>query len=219
MAAAIWAVVPAKGGIDSKQRLAAVLSPEKRQRLALAMLGDVLQALAGVPALAGIAVVTADAAVAELASAYRARVMEDGARSGHTGAVTAASRRLANEGAPGFLTVPADVPLITPAEVSQLLAAHRGSPAFTIAPAHDERGSNAVLCSPPGAVELQFGNDSFLPHLAAAERAGLRPTVLRLPGLGLDIDNPEDLDRFARIASKTRARAVLDEMGLAPALG
>jgi len=58
-------------------------------------------------------------------------------------------------------------------------------------------------------VPLRFGEDSFFPHLAAAEACGINPTVLRLPGIALDIDTPEDLAAFARLPSPTRARAVL----------
>jgi 2-phospho-L-lactate guanylyltransferase len=107
------------------------------------------------------------------------------------------------------LTVPGDIPLATADEIAQLLAAHRAAPSFTIAPSHDERGSNAVLCSPPDAVPLRFGEDSFYPHLKAAESRGIRPAVLRLPGIALDIDTPEDLVAFAARRSTTRASAFL----------
>ena len=52
---------------------------------------------------------------------------------------------------------------------------------------------------------MRFGEDSFFPHLAAAEAHGIRPTVLHLPGIALDIDNPVDLLHFARLGSRTRA--------------
>jgi len=90
-----------------------------------------------------------------------------------------------------------------------LLAAHRPAPAFTIAPSRDERGSNAIICSPPDAVPLRFGEDSFFPHLRAAEACGIRPTALRQPGIALDVDTPEDLAAFALLPSPTRARALL----------
>src|SRR5437868_54735 len=189
----IWAVVPVKETEGAKQRLAALLSPTQRQALALAMLEDVLAALAGTPGLAGIALVTIDPDAGALARRCAAECWTDGARDGHTGAVTAAGRRLAAAGAAGMLTLPGDIPLVTAAEIAQLLAAHRPAPSFTIAPSHDELGSNAVLMSPPDAVPLRFGDDSFRPHLAAAEARNIAPTVLRLPGIGLDIDNPADL--------------------------
>src|SRR5436189_269295 len=84
---------------------------------------------------------------------------------------------------------------VLPAERRQalMLAVLGPAPAFTIAPSRDERGSNAIICSPPGAVPLRFGEDSFFPHLRAAKACGIQPTVLRLPGIALDVDTPEDL--------------------------
>jgi len=207
----LWAVVPVKERASAKERLAPMLPPEIRQALALAMLEDVLEALSAAPGIAGLLVVTVDPESRLMAARYGGRVIEAGARGGHTGAVAAAARLLAAEGRPGMLTLPGDIPLVTPAEIAQLLAAHPPAPSFTIVPSHDEQGSNAVACSPPGAVPLRFGENSFYPHLRAAEARGIRPTVLHLPGIALDIDNPEDVVSFMRIASPTRARAVLAE--------
>src|SRR5205814_1903417 len=116
---------------------------------------------------------------------------------------------LAKNGAGGMLTLPGDIPLVTAAEIAQLLDAHRPAPAFTIAPSHDELGSNAVIVSPPDAVSLRFGDNSFFPHLAAAEARGIRPTVLPLPGIALDIDNPDDLRHFAQLGSRDRGHGNL----------
>jgi 2-phospho-L-lactate guanylyltransferase len=207
----IWAVVPVKDTTNSKFRLRDALSKKLRRQLALAMFEDVLATLTGCRGLAGIIVVTPDAAIMGRAAAYGADFITDGASEGQTGAVTAAARRLAREGRGAMLTIPGDVPLVTPEEIAQIIAAHDRTPDFVIVPAHDERGSNAILCAPPDAVPLKFGDDSFLPHLESARRAGLEPKILRLPGLGLDIDNPVDLAAFLKIPSNTRARALLRE--------
>jgi 2-phospho-L-lactate/phosphoenolpyruvate guanylyltransferase len=207
----LWAVVPVKERGLAKERLAPVLRPQMRQALALAMLEDVLLALTATPGIPGILVVTVDPEASRLAARYGARLVETGARDGHTGAVATAARLLAAEGRVGMLTLPGDIPLVTPAELAELLAAHPPAPSFTIAPSHDERGSNAIACSPPDAVPLRFGEDSFYPHLRAAEAHGIKPNVLHLPGIALDIDNPEDVVLFMRIDAPTRARAVLVE--------
>jgi 2-phospho-L-lactate/phosphoenolpyruvate guanylyltransferase len=205
----IWAVVPLKNTTDAKQRLAGALPAALRQRLALAMAHDVLSALAASPGLAGLAVVTLDPAASALARRFGARVLTEGAADGQTGAVNAAARTLSREGSGAMLTIPGDVPLVTPQEVEQLIAAHDRQPDFVIAPAHDGRGSNGVLCAPPDAVRLQFGDDSFLPHLAAARALGLEPKIVHLAGIGLDIDHPRDLAAFMGVASQTQARALL----------
>ena len=205
MTPGIWAVIPVKDTAGAKQRLAAALPAASRQQLALAMLEDVMAAMAAATGLAGRALVTTDPAALHLAARYGFESIAEGAADGHTGAVIAGARRLAAAGASAVLTVPGDIPLVTAAEIEQLIAAHRPAPSFTIAPAHDEQGSNAILMSPPDAVPLRFGDDSFFPHLAAARARGIEPTVMRLPGIALDIDNPADLAHFARLGSRTRA--------------
>ena len=207
----IWAAVPVKEFIGAKQRLASLLTPAQRQRLAAARLEDVLAALADAP-LAGILVNTVDPVATELALRYGARVVTACARDGHTGAVMAMARVLDQEGRAGMLTVPGDIPRVTAAEISAIVAARLPAPSITIVPAHDERGSNAVLCSPPMVMPLRFGDDSFLPHLASARALGIEPTIVKLPGVGLDIDQPEDLLAFRRAtpAMATRALAVVE---------
>jgi 2-phospho-L-lactate guanylyltransferase len=207
----LWAVVPVKERVSAKERLAPLLRPETRQALALAMLEDVLAALTATPGIAGLLVVTVDPTAGRLAASYGARLIEAGARDGHTGAVAAASRLLAAEGRAGMLTLPGDIPLVTPAEIASVVTAHPAAPSFTIVPSHDERGSNAIACSPPDAVPLRFGDNSFYPHIQAAEGCGIRPNILHLSGIALDIDNPQDVVSFMRIESPTRARAVLVE--------
>src|SRR5207237_9571392 len=154
-----------------------------------------------------------DPAALRMAARYDCACMVEGADDGHTGAVTAAAQRLAREGRQAMLTLPGDIPLVTAAEIGQIIDAHRPAPSFTIAPSHDERGSNAILISPPDAVKLRFGEDSFFPHLAAAEERGIAPTVLHLPGIALDIDNSADLAHFARLRSRSRAGRLLAESG------
>ena len=142
--------------------------------------------------------------------------MTDGARDGHTGSVTAGLKLLAGEGRGGMITVPADIPAATSAEIDRVVAAHRAAPSFTISPAHDDLGSNAVICSPPDSVPLRFGENSYFPHLEAARRCGIEPTVIRQPGIAMDIDHPVDLAAFLRLpqSAGTRTRAFLEEAGI-----
>ncbi len=211
----VWAAVPVKEFVGAKQRLAPLLTPAQRQALAACMVEDVLAALAGAP-LAGIMVNTIDPVATELARRYGARVITDGARDGHTGAVTAMARILAAEGRGGMLTMPGDIPRVRAAEVTAILAAAQPGPSLTIVPAHDERGSNAMLCAPPTLMPFQFGDDSFLPHLASARALGVEPVIVRLSGVGLDVDHPPDLQALqqARPLMGTRTEALLAELAI-----
>jgi 2-phospho-L-lactate guanylyltransferase len=219
--AEIWAIIPVKETRGAKQRLAPALSAPLRQALALAMLEDVLEAIAGVRGLGGTTLVTVDPQAKMLAHRYGMATIADGAHDGHTGAVNAGARYLVAQGRATLLTLPGDLPLVTSAEIEQLIAAHGPAPAFTIAPAHDDLGSNAILMSPPRAVPLRFGEDSYFPHLAAARAQGIAPCVVRLPGIAFDIDNPQDLHHFARLGSTTRAGTLIAQHAdqLLPARG
>jgi 2-phospho-L-lactate/phosphoenolpyruvate guanylyltransferase len=212
----VWACVPVKEFTGAKQRLASLLNPGQREILAATMLEDVLSALAGATLLAGILVNTVDPRAAALAERYGARVVTDGARDGHTGAVNGMARILTAEADGALLTVPGDIPRVTAQEIDAVVASCRAAPSFTIVPAHDELGSNAVLCAPPFAVPLRFGDDSYFPHLQAARRHGVEPTIVRLPGIGLDIDHPVDLLAFMRAPPRrpTRTLRLLEQFGL-----
>lgn len=212
----IWAVVPIKELDGAKQRLAPLLTPAQRRALIEVMMGEVLEAVAGSKRLAGILVVTLDPQATALGQRLGARIVTDGAREGHTGSVTAGLRLLAREGRGGMMTVPADIPAATADEFDAVLAAHQPGPSFTISPAHDDLGSNAVICSPPDSVPLRFGDNSYFPHLDAARSCGIEPTILRQPGIAMDIDHPVDLAAFLRLpqSAGTRTRAFLEEIGV-----
>jgi 2-phospho-L-lactate/phosphoenolpyruvate guanylyltransferase len=212
----VWAAVPVKTFTGAKQRTASILSAAQREILAATMLEDVLAALAGSGQLAGILVNTVDPVAVDLARRYGARVVSEGALDGHTGAVLGMARVLTAERKGGLLTVPGDIPRVTAAEIDAVVASCRAAPSFTIVPAHDELGSNAVLCAPPLAVPLRFGDDSYFPHLIAARRQGIEPVIVRMPGIGLDMDHPADLQAFlaARPRMPTRTLALLEGFGL-----
>ena len=213
-----WAVVPVKALDDAKQRLAASYPPAIRRALAEAMLTDVLTAIhATADDLAGLLVVTADPEAAALAARFGAVIEAGDATGGQTAAVTSAAWRLAREGCVAMLALPGDIPGITAKEIRAMLGAHRGGRDYVIVPAHDRRGSNAILVSPPDAVPFAFGNDSFLPHLAAAQGAGYDPVILALPGIGLDCDHPEDLAQFALRPTDTHTARLLADLGRPPA--
>jgi 2-phospho-L-lactate guanylyltransferase len=212
----VWACVPVKEFTGAKQRLATLLRPEQREILAETMLEDVLSALANATRLAGILVNTVDPRAAVLAKRYGARVVTESARDGHTGAVNGMARVVAAEGNAALLTLPGDIPRVTAWEIDQVVSSCRDAPSFTIVPAHDELGSNAVLCALPFAVPLRFGDDSYFPHLSAARQCGIEPTILRLPGIGLDIDHPVDLLAFLRAKPRQPSHTLrlLEQFGL-----
>ena len=106
-----------------------------------------------------------------------------------------AAKLLTEQGVDNLVFLPGDLPLVTTAELDIVLDGFtaQGKPGICIVPAEDLGGSNCVVCSPPNCLPFGFGVDSFRRHLRIARENDIEPIVLKLPGIGLDIDTPEDL--------------------------
>lgn len=213
----VYAALPVKDLVNAKQRLAALLEPADRRALAAAMLEDVLDALHAVDGLA-LRIVTRDPEVLALAARRGVACLTEQANRGHTAAVAFAQDDAARVGAPGFLTVPGDVPCVSAAELRALLLAAEGQPGVVFVPSRSGFGTNAALLVPPTAMPLTFGEPSFANHLDAARARGLAPRVLALPGLGLDVDAPEDLRLLLERGASTRAGRLCLARGFAARL-
>lgn len=184
----VWAVVPVKALDQAKQRLAPVLDAAGRRRLARTMCDHVLATLATVRGLAGIAVVTSERDLVP-AGMRRIEDRDDGLNA----ALALAATVLQSEGATTILAIAADVPLITRDEIERVLLAGRQSP-IVIVPDRQERGTNALLLSPPTRMAPAFGAASLARHTVMARALGIEPAVLRLAGLGFDIDDATALN-------------------------
>jgi 2-phospho-L-lactate guanylyltransferase len=108
--------------------------------------------------------------------------------------------------------IPGDIPLI---EAADLRAIYDASPkaGSVLVPSTDKRGTNAVLRRPASLFPLRFGNDSFMPHLAAAIATNKSCVVLSLPRIGLDIDTPEDLHQLAKTLGEKRSQVLARKLG------
>ena len=201
-------LVPVKNLAGAKQRLAEVLTAEQRRSLAEAMLRDVLEALAQLEQPESVSIVTGDAVATALAGDYGFDIIADHENAGETAAIALATDVTASGGSDGVLVIPADVPLITAAEIKAILDAAPESGTVLVAAA-DGRGTNAILRRPPSLFPARFGNDSFLPHLENARRSGRQVVILELPGVALDVDRPDDLAALLTGEGSTRTQNLL----------
>jgi 2-phospho-L-lactate/phosphoenolpyruvate guanylyltransferase len=198
------AILPVKSFGGAKQRLAPALGSGSRQALAQAMFLDVLASLRRVPGLDSVAVVTADPVAAEAARGDRVRVLADTEQAGQSAAALIGIREAIARDFERVLLVPGDTPLIDPGEVAGLLARRRP---VSIVPDRHGTGTNALVLTPPDAIEPSFGPGSRERHVAAAEAAGLAHAVEQVPTLMLDVDTGEDLDALAAELQRRRGQA------------
>lgn len=198
-------LVPIKNTANAKQRLASVLSQPERTRLAQAMLHDVLTALHNWKNRPAAGIVTGDIYASNLAEEYGFEVIPDPENPGETGAIEMATRLCVERGEGSTLVIPADIPLIQPWELDEIMR-HAPKEGSLLAPAGDGRGTNAAFRRPADLFQLRFGNDSFKPHHTAALATGKPCVVLSLPGIAVDVDNPEDLHQLISLPGETRAQ-------------
>ncbi len=201
-------LVPIKDLRHAKQRLSPALTPEERAALAHAMVEDVFDAVAPFANDPGVAIVSGDIWASQQAKARNFTIILDTDQAGETAAIEMATAFSGGQGAEFNVVFPADIPLITSDEVRTVLGLmpDRGC---VIVPAADNRGTNAILRRPFDLIPLRFGNDSFQPHLAAAKATGLEVIVRRFPGIGLDVDRPDDLVALMREPVRSRAQQLL----------
>jgi len=178
----VLAIVPFRGPEGAKTRLAAVLPPEERTRLALEMLERVLVACEGASSIRRTLLVTPDP------SARRSGVdvlVDEG--TGHAAAVALA---LADSRAQdGAVVVMADCPLVEAESLDALVAAARP---LALVPARDG-GVNALALRDPAAFRPLFGVPAT-DTVAHARAAGIEPAILEDERLSLDVDRPEDYE-------------------------
>ena len=207
-------LVPVKNLQNAKQRLSPLLSGDERRALAEAMLRDVLATLAGWQECPPVAVVSGDPLARKLAEEYSFDIIQDRNDVSETDAISMATAMCQGWGATSTLVIPADIPLVTSSELQQVLQAapQRGS---VLVPSADERGTNAAYRNPAALFPLRFGNDSYLPHRAAAQATGFPCVELRLPGIALDVDTAADLGQLLAASGDSHAQRLVREWHLA----
>jgi 2-phospho-L-lactate guanylyltransferase len=216
------AVLPVKRFGDAKQRLGGALADERRRALAEAMVADVLEALARCDAVQRVIVVTSEPRARELAVALGAEALADPDQPGHNPAASQGVRRAIELGASHALLVPGDCPALAPTDVGELLGASPVAGAGVVGvPDRHGTGTNALLLSPPVAIEPSFGPGSFDRHRQAALAAAAAWVVRRPWPLLHDVDTAEDLEALRRALSAepgvaARTRALLGRPAASP---
>jgi 2-phospho-L-lactate guanylyltransferase len=195
----LWAIVPVKPLRRGKSRLAGALSEDERTELNRTLLQNTLKTFSDLKEVEEVLVISRDPQALTIARHYGARtVREDGQPELNT-ALKRATVIAQVYATRGVLVLPADLPLITREAVLALIERAGEPPAVVIAPDRHGTGTNALLISPAGLIEYDFGENSFQRHCQRAKDAGARLEIVDIPSLGLDLDLPEDLELVRKL--------------------
>jgi 2-phospho-L-lactate guanylyltransferase len=182
------ALIAVKERARCKTRLTDVLTPPERIELVRSMLTAVLAAAGNAQTVHQVIVLSPerDTVPAEIP------VLADTGESLNT-ALVQAHTMVRELGCQEIVVLPADLPLITSAEIDELVRAGRAG-GFAMATDGAGVGTNALCLVSTHPFRFQFGPDSRRLHLQEAQRWGASPQEVHLPGLEFDVDSSADLD-------------------------
>jgi len=197
----LWAIVPVKPLRHGKSRLAGTLTDDQRTELNRALLQHTLETLSELKEVDGVLVVSRDPHALTIARSHGARTVQENGQPQLNTALKRATVVAQVYATRGVLVLPADLPLISTDDILELIKRAGEPPVVVIAPDRHGKGTNALLISPLGLIEYDFGENSFQRHCERAKNAGARLEVVELPSLGLDLDIPEDFELIKGLES------------------
>jgi 2-phospho-L-lactate guanylyltransferase len=200
----IWAIVPVKPFNLGKSRLAGTISEDDRINLNTRLLVHTLTTLSEISEIGQVLVVSRDSNVLSISRDLGAKtVLENGSPQLNT-ALTRATIFAQLHAIYGVLILPADLPLLSKYDILSLIESASNPPVVVISPDRREEGTNALLISPAGLIEYDFGPDSFERHCRRAKLAGARLEIVNLPSLAFDLDIPEDLQMLDELEGNAK---------------
>jgi 2-phospho-L-lactate guanylyltransferase len=198
----------------AKSRLGSFLKPKEREGLVLAMLWDVLDAIAKSEAVDQCLVISPDSTVLEAANKRGFSGLMEEHQGNLNGALTQATDWCISHFAKALLILPGDLPFLVGEDVKRLFSYLSGERTVVISPCRRGEGTNALLRSPPNVIPTLFGKGSFEAHLRRARELGIRVYIASSEGLSFDIDTVEDLQELFARKDKCQAhtRSFLERM-------
>src|SRR5438105_6922678 len=209
-------VVPVKSPRRAKHRLETVLSEPERERLAGVMAREVFAAVSTLTTY-GRFVISDDPDILEEGRRFGLEPLLDRVGQGQSAAVRLGFAAAWERGFTAALTIPGDVPAVTPHELSDLCS-YRPEIEVLLAPDRERLGTNGLRLVPPHAITLRFGEDSFSLHQAEAVRAHRSFAVHVIAGLEHDLDRPDDIASFMHLGRDTATLRLLQEVKAAERL-
>lgn len=188
----MWIILPVKHLQDSKNRLKDVLSDEQRSRFSYLLVIDTLQTLCSSMHVQGVTMISSDQSLSRLAKQFHVEFILTDMDSGYSKDAMDAITALSKNDIDKIAIIPTDLPQLSHHDLELLDKEHKEG--VTLCAAEKDGGTNALVFTPPLAIPLLFGSDSFNKHQQAVKATGLKINIVQAPGMQWDIDKEEDLN-------------------------
>lgn len=207
-------LIPVKDPATAKSRLAGLLSPEERVRLAWAMFEDVSRAVSATTRPDLVVLVSSFERAIEHARSLGWEVLVEQSQQSESDSVDWASRMLAERGFDTVMRLPADLPLIEARDVDELISIELRAPAAVLVPSREGTGTNAIIRMPPDLFPSRFGQNSLNLHKQEAALVGVVCLVVKNERIALDIDEPSDLKLLLQLGVSTKTHSIVESLGI-----
>ena len=192
----LWAAIPMRGFANSKSRLAGALDDSVRFAVNRRLFAQTARCAASVLGNSRVLVVSPDDAVIAAAIQLGLTALQEPPEAGLNGALALARTAALRSGAAALFSLSCDLPLLSAEDVSAARDAWRGPGTILLAADEAGTGTNALILPIGADFAYGMGPGSAARHRRAAGQAGLDVVEMHRPGLGFDLDTPDDLKRW-----------------------
>lgn len=218
----IYAIIPVSHLSNAKTRLSPFLSEEERERLLKAMLKDVTNVLK--PLTDKIIVISRDSEVLDFGMSICVEILKENEDLDLNGALHQAMD-FCEDKCKTIMIVPSDVPLIANANLSILIKSIKATNEKNENSLNDDSvakgevviipskggGTNGLFMK-PNAIDLAFGDYSFIKHQVNANNKDLNALIYDSFFMSLDVNTAEDLGEIILHGNNIQTKKYLNSL-------
>ncbi len=184
---------------------------DKKERLCILMLEEVLKTLQASPRISEIVIVSQDGRAEQAAQEFGATFLRDESEGGVNCAVSIADMHLKDSECEASIVLPQDIPFIMPQDIDFLLS-FAAPPRFAlIVPSRKFDGTNALARMPADLMPTHYDEDSYRIHMQAGREKTPSTSLVLIRRIMMDIDDMADLKfALARNEKPGVARKILE---------
>ena len=190
----LWALIPIKPLRRGKSRLASSMTAEEREFLNEKLLTRTIRCLKKITEIDEIAVISHDPSALHISRELGVKTIQESRNTDINQALRKATQAMQASDASKLLIIPADLPLIMPEDITELLSKSQKAEEIIISPDRKLCGTNALFTNPVGILDYDFGLWSFRKHIEQAERKKIHVEIYTNDRIAFDLDLPEDLE-------------------------
>ncbi|KZX16146.1 2-phospho-L-lactate guanylyltransferase [Methanobrevibacter cuticularis] len=204
----IYGIIPVSKFSNAKTRLSPFLDLEEREKLLKAMLKDVVSTLK--PVVDEVIIISADKDVLEYANDLEVLTLVEN-EGLYLNTAIAQAMDWCRHKTEKVIIIPSDIPLIAKTNLQPLIESAKALD-FIICPSKGG-GTNGLLINPL-AIDMKFGDFSFMKHINEAKNKGLDPIVYDSFYISLDVNITEDIGEIMIHGDGTKTKNYLNSLNI-----